>query len=285
MDGKVTYAGLEPDYYDLVEMMSQWYAEGLIDQDFLTRTTSTDPDFGIISADNAGVWTANVLMFDMYSNGASNPDFELVGTSYPVKEEGAPIMYLSEAKATGVGYVVTTGCSDVETCLRWIDYWYSEEGTFLANYGIEGLSWENDEAGNPHLTELILCSEIGLPSSLTSSIYCINSGPFVEDCTRNQYFFGENQRATMEIWDRSDAPICSECFPENAGLTTEEAEDYSAIMGDIETYMEETISSILVGNASPDTLKEVADNLHSMNIDEAIALKQAAYDRYVSKAN
>lgn len=285
VNGEVTYAGLEQDYYDLVTLMAQWYAEGLIDADFLTRTTSTDPDFGLISADDAGVWTANVLMFDMYSNGMSNPDFQIVGTPYPVKSEGAPMMYLNEAKATGVGYVVTTACHDVETCLRWIDYWYSEEGTFLANYGIEGLSWEKDENGNPHLTELILASEIGLPSSLTSSIYVINSGPFVEDCTRNQYFFGDLQRETMETWDRSDVETCSEGFPENAGLDTEEAETYAAIMGDIETYMEEIISSILVGNTPADALEDIAENLHAMNIDEAIALKQAAYDRYMAKAD
>ena len=215
----------------------------------------------------------------------SNPDFQIVGTPYPVKSEGAPMMYLNEAKATGVGYVVTTACHDVETCLRWIDYWYSEEGTFLANYGIEGLSWEKDENGNPHLTELILASEIGLPSSLTSSIYVINSGPFVEDCTRNQYFFGDLQRETMETWDRSDVETCSEGFPENAGLDTEEAETYAAIMGDIETYMEEIISSILVGNTPADALEDIAENLHAMNIDEAIALKQAAYDRYMAKAD
>ena len=284
VDGEVKYAGMEQDYYDLVTLMAGWYAEGLIDQEFLNRTTTTDPDSGLIAADDAGVWTANVLMFDQYLNSTPNDAFALTGTAYPVKSEDSPIMYQNEAKATGVGYVVTTACSDIETCLSWINYWYSEEGTFLANYGIEGLTWEYDDAGEPHLTELILASEIGLPSSLTSSIYCINSGPYIEDCTRNQYFFGENQRAAMEIWDRSDKETCSEAYPESAGLTVDESEAYSAIMSDIETYMEETISSVLVGNVSTDTLQEIADNLTSMNIEEAIALKQAAYDRYMAKA-
>lgn len=284
VDNQVTYAGLEQNYYDLVTLMAQWYSEGLIDQDFLTRTTTTDPDSGLIASDDAGVWTANVLMFDQYLNSIDNPDFEIVGTSYPVQSEDSPIMYLKEEKATGAGFVVTTACHDVETCLRWIDYWYSEEGTFLANYGIEGLTWEYDESGQPHLTELILASDMGLPSSLTSSIYIFNGGPFVEDCTRNQYFFGDLQKASLETWDMSDRDTCSEAYPESAGLTTEESETYSAIMGDIDTYMEEIISSILVGNASTDQLSEIANNLHAMNIDEAIKLKQDAYDRYMSKA-
>lgn len=283
-DDQVKYAGMEQDYYDYVTLMSKWYADGLIDPDFLSRTTTTDPDNGLISSGDAGVWTANVLMFDMYGDMVDDPNFAITGTSYPKKAADAPMMYLNEATVTNPGYTVTTACHDAETCLRWIDYWYSEEGTFLANYGLEGVSFEYDENGEPHLNETILQSEIGLPSSLTCSIYITSGGPYVNDCNRLQYYFGENQKAAMDIWDRSDEAFCSEGYPANAGLTTEEAETYSSIMGDIETYMEETITSVLVGNEDLSKLEEIADNLTSMKIQDAIALKQAAYDRYMAKA-
>jgi len=172
----------------------------------------------------------------------------------------------------------------VDTCLKWIDYWYSEEGSFLANYGLEGVSLEYGPDGQPHLTETILQSPIGLPSSLTCSIYITNGGPYVNDTSRLQYYFGENQQAAMELWDRSDDPICSEGYPASAGLTTEEAEEYAATMSDIETYMEEIITSVLVGNEPVSKLEEIPGNLTAMGIENAIALKQAAYDRYSSKA-
>ena len=280
-DGQVKYAGMEQDYTDFVTEMARWYADGLIDPDFLSRTTTTDPDFGLITSGAAGVWTANVLMFDMYGDMVDDPDFAITGTSYPKKSPDAPIMYVNDASPTNPGYTVTTDCHDVETCLRWIDYWYSEEGTFLANYGLEGVSFEYDEQGNPHLNEAILQSPIGLPSSLTCSIYITNGGPYVNDTFRLQYYFGENQKAAMEIWDRSDDAICSEGYPSDAGLTTEEAEEYAAIMSDIETYMEEIITSVLVGNEPVSKLDEVAGNLTAMKIEDAIALKQAAYDRYL----
>jgi putative aldouronate transport system substrate-binding protein len=284
VDGQVKYAGLEQDYYDYLELMTKWYADGLIDQDFLTRTTTTDPDTGLISSGDAGVWTANALMFDTYSDMVDDPDFAITGTAYPKKSEDAPMMYTSEDKVTGGGYAVTTDCHDVETCLRWIDYWYSKEGTQLANYGIEGISFEYDENGEPHLNETILQSDMGLPSSLTLSMYVTNGGPYVNDCNRTQYYFGDLQRSALETWDRSNETFCSEGFPASAGLTTEEAETYSSIMSDIETYMEETVSSILVGNAPISTLDDMAKNLKSMNIDGALELMQGAYDRYMAKA-
>ena len=284
VEDQVKYAGMEQDYYDFLTLMVQWFQEGLIDPDFLSRTTTTDPDNGLIASGDAGVWTANVLMFDMYKDMVDDPDFAITGTSYPKKSPDAPIMYQNDASPTNPGYCVSTDCHDVETCLRWIDYWYSKEGTFLANYGLEGVSFEYDPEGNPHLNETILQSPIGLPSSLTCSIYITNGGPYVNDTSRLQYYFGENQKAAMEIWDRSDDPVCSEGYPADAGLTTEEAEEYASIMSDIETYMEEIVTSVLVGNEPVSKLEEVADNLTAMNIQRAIALKQAAYDRYLAKA-
>lgn len=284
VEDEVKYAGMEQEYYDFVTLMTQWYADGLIDQDFLSRTTTTDPDTGLISSGDAGVWTANVLMFDMYGDMVDDPDFAITGTTYPKLSEDSPMMYLSENSVTGTGYTVTTACHDVETCLKWIDYWYSEEGTFFANYGVEGVSFEYDESGNAHLNEAILQSPIGLPSSLTCSIYITSAGPYVNDCYRLQYYFGDLQKTAMESWDNTDETYCSEGYPSAAGLTTEEAETYSAIMSDIETYMEETISSILVGNMDVSALNEMAGNLEAMEIQEAIDLMQAAYDRYLSKA-
>ena len=55
-------------------------------------------------------------------------------------------------------------------------------------------------------------------------------------------------------------------------------------MGDIETYMEETVTSVLVGNTPVSALEEMTEKLETMNIQKAIALKQAAYDRYQAKA-
>ena len=118
------------------------------------RTTTTDPDMGLISASDAGVWTANVLMFDMYGDIVDDPNFAITGTTYPKNAPDAPMMYLNEASVTAGGYTVTTDCHDVETCLRWIDYWYSEEGTFLANYGLEGVSFAYDENGNTPVSAL-----------------------------------------------------------------------------------------------------------------------------------
>lgn len=51
-------------------------------------------------------------------------------------------------------------------------------------------------------------------------------------------------------------------------------------MGDIETYRSETYLSMLVGEASTAKLTKIPSVQESMNIDRAVQLKLAAYNRY-----
>ena len=40
--------------------------------------------------------------------------------------------------------------------MRWIDYLFSEEGSYLMRYGIEGKTWTRDENGYPVYVDGIL---------------------------------------------------------------------------------------------------------------------------------
>ncbi len=39
--------------------------------------------------------------------------------------------------------------------LKWLDFWYFDQGRILSNYGIEGVFYELDSAGQPQRTERI----------------------------------------------------------------------------------------------------------------------------------
>lgn len=63
-------------------------------------------------------------------------------------------------------------------------------------------------------------------------------------------------------------------------MTAKEAEDYSSAYGNIETHVNETVLKIIVGEASLDTWDDMVANIESMGIQDCIAIKQAALDRY-----
>ena len=54
------------------------------------------------------------------------------------------------------------------------------------------------------------------------------------------------------------------------------------LMGDIQTYYQETLNAFIMGTKPISELQEFKDTLNSMGLEEAIGIMQAAYDTYIS---
>ena len=66
-------------------------------------------------------------------------------------------------------------------------------------------------------------------------------------------------------------------------MTAKEAEDYSSAYGNIETFVNENVLKIIAGEASIDTWDDMIKGIQSMGIQDCIAIKQAALDRYSAR--
>ena len=63
-------------------------------------------------------------------------------------------------------------------------------------------------------------------------------------------------------------------------LTAEESEEQMSIMGDITTYVNEMTLKFITGQESLDNWDEYCDYIWGLGLEDAIALEQAALDRY-----
>ena len=64
-------------------------------------------------------------------------------------------------------------------------------------------------------------------------------------------------------------------------MNTEENSTYSSLMADISTYVEAAYNEFIIGERSLETDWDAyVQSVIDMGIEEAIACKQAAYDRY-----
>jgi putative aldouronate transport system substrate-binding protein len=54
-------------------------------------------------------------------------------------------------------------------------------------------------------------------------------------------------------------------------------------MSQVDTYLNETMTAIINGQKPITEFDKMVETIKSMGIDEAIAVHQAAYDRYQSK--
>ena len=67
-------------------------------------------------------------------------------------------------------------------------------------------------------------------------------------------------------------------------LTQDESVDRAAIMGDVETYVQEKTTQMITGVLDIETEWDTyISDIESMGIADATAITQAAYDRYLQR--
>ncbi len=291
-DGKVHYGQYEPAYKDFLATWSKWYAEGLLHADFLTidRKGLDAAMLNGTSAAMVGYGGSNIgnYMGAMKDKGTS---FNLAGAKNPVVVKGETSWTGHiDVPFNGTGAIITTAAKDPVAIVKWLDYAYGPEGHLLANFGTEGVSYimVEDYPGFegkmfPKYTDLVTNNPDGLTINQTLKIWVRAgySGPMIQD---KRYIFQYYQLPQqVEAWQNwADSNAAAHKFPP-VTLTPEESEDFADIMSQVNTYMEEKYAAFTTGQDSLDVFDDYLAQLKRMDIEDAIALQQAAYDRYMAK--
>lgn len=163
-----------------------------------------------------------------------------------------------------------------------LDYGYGDEGHLLFNFGLEGVSYTM-QGGNPTYTDLILHNPDKLAPSQAIAMYSRASyfGPFVQDVAyMEQYYMLPEQKEAVNIWADTDA---EEYMLPPVQKTERESAEFSAIMQDATTLVDEMSLRIILGIDPLDSFDDYVAQLKALNIDRAIAIQKAALDRYNAK--
>lgn len=289
-DGKVQYGFMDEGYKEYVETMARWYKNGLIDQEIFgndNKVTSskllndkTGASYGFIGS-AIGTYTNNAK-----ANEGTNPDFKLVAVQYPVLNEGDEPTFVNRSwdVRTANMAAITTACEDVEAAVAYLDYWYGEEGNILKNFGIEDLSYTMVN-GEPKYTDLILKNPDGLSVGQALGRYTRASNPtvgFIDVRYYEQYYQLEEQVEAMYLWNEY-ADNALEVLMPTVTATSEEAEELATLEGSIKTYVSEELTKFIMGSRDISEYDSFVEALKSMNVERAIEIKQAAYDRYMAR--
>ena len=287
VDGEVRYGVIQPEFKDYLTMMNQWYSEGLINDLFLSQGDYQNlQDTSAITTGTAGIWygLAGQDMTNL-KEACVDENASLNGIGYPTVD--GSLSHLGEVGALFDSdmWSITTACEDPEVICQYIDYVYSDAGMLLANYGVEGETFEYDENGTPVLTDLVL-NNPDYPYATALNIFCcdrMTPAPFVIDEARTRADYTEEQVSAIEIWSNATDGLYN--IPSTGvNMTVDESEEYNSIYSDIETYMDENVVKFIVGDKSLDEFDAFVDTLKQMGIEDCIAIEQAAYDRYLENA-
>lgn len=283
VDGTVHFTMMEDGYVEYLTMMNQWWQAGLIQPDMAGFEKQSDY-LDLIYNEKIGVMNTSAANITSYADNTGNKDAYYVGMPYPTKDGGKThLSAVGEPIQTQYEYTVelTTNCENIELAVQWIDYMYSEEGSFLFNWGIEGQAFEYDENGNPAFTELITNNPDGLPMQNAVFCYAMTYAPFVEDSHRYWTAYTEEQIDLVTMWAETRDNEYS--FPVTCVPSVEDQIEFAGIYADLQTLIEESVLKFITGDTALSEYDAFRQKLIDGGIERCIEIYQDAYDRYMSK--
>jgi ABC-type glycerol-3-phosphate transport system substrate-binding protein len=190
-------------------------------------------------------------------------------------------------------FFIPSGSKNVEKAVKMIDYFVTDDYFILNEYGIEGYTFKygadgipeklpnsssmigNDydifpalwtantvfprfqkgDSGTEMVTLRVMASEMGYPDGFKLKF------DFADNYFARNYAFAYNIDAQM-------------AFP-----TSREMDRISALFPDLNTYSEELMASLVIGDKSLDNWESYMADLRRLGLDELVAIYQARMDR------
>ncbi|HHY82946.1 MAG TPA: extracellular solute-binding protein [Clostridiales bacterium] len=277
-NGKVVYEWISPRMKDWLAEMNKWYQAGLLDPDM--NSQNRDKYTAKAIGDIAGAAVSDMTMqFPQWNERMRNdfPNAKWEGIVPPKGPYGDRMME-KEQPTENIHYGITKDCKNPEVVIKWLDYMFaSEEGKILmGNFGIEGLSYVMVD-GKPQFTDFILKSEFG--SGIAQASLGVN-GSFprilMKEMIEQRFLQYDGEVAQSNKATQYYVPS----FP-RVLASKEETDTYASIMADITTYKDEMVIRFIRGQEPLDNFDQYVKSIQGMGIEEAIAIKQRQYDRYM----
>lgn len=278
-DGKVQYCVPMDGFRDYVQLIADWYSEGLISPDFVSQTmnnTATDDE---IVGNASGFFTTSV-------NGLTNlsgyePDSNVQPVRAMVLEEG-DLSGFDDAGTSRVskgGAAVACSCPEIELAVQIIDYCYSDDGILLSNYGVEGVSFEYDDNGEPVLTDLVTNNPDGYDFALALIKYTSSTPCSICINERNFLGYTDAQVAAIDLWLRNT----DSTMAPGAVWTVDAQTEYSSIVSDLGSFVSTMCLQFITGEKSMDEWDSFIEEVtSSFDVERMTELYQEAVDTYLS---
>ena len=282
-NGKVEYGPINDGYLPFLTKMNQWYADGIIDPDFSSRTHA---DY--ISNTINGVYGAIGMAYGdvgpmMLGGQALVPEYQLKPVLMPTTYDNQTIHLRQgdELVRSSNSYMAAKSVDDNidEIIAAYLDYWFSQDGGDLFSMGPEGVSYQWNDEGT---YDWIYPDLVNTPDADFWTLMDRFKSHYIQTYLRDSAAY-DNRPEVWECIDYWTTQLDDWRMPHSITHTTEEAKELADIESDINTYRDEMSFRFIMGQSPLHEYGAFVDQMKKLNIDRAIEIKQAALDRYMAR--
>lgn len=281
-DGTVAFGPMESEYKTYLETMHKWYAEGLLGPNCLIHSEAwkTENIVNGLTGSFAGLDNA----WRYYLPGMQENDAAAAMSPVAWPQDAAGARYTPREDVAGhmatTVTVITSECKNPEAAVRFIDYMYSEKGSNLLTWGVEGKSYTVVD-GQKQLTELALTPD---PEKgwLLLYEYAIGHASFPKYDGEAVVLasYPEEQLIAEQTWaDASTALI----YPPYITMSVEDKAYCDSVMDDAANYITEMEVKFITGEEPLSNYDAFVAQLDRMGVTKALDIYRKAYEAYMAR--
>lgn len=281
-NGKIHYGMVDENAKIAFQYFNKLYSEKLVSSEMYTHGSSDGIAQGTEGLNGSGYHALPRFVF-------GNMTVEKEAT-YPcmpaLSSEVNPVQ--TTTKGTGITqgvFALTDKCSEEVrvAMMRWLDYLYSEEGSWLIHYGPEGHIWE-PSPNNPELNVYIQPTD-------GRNVEEVRGGEITPDCGAacpkwvrwtTEGAWDDVQQQARIAWNEKNLNPYSKIILPDMYLTEEEQSIVDMYSTDLKKYRQENGAKFVVGEKSFDEWDSFVQGMKDMHVDDMIAAYQTAYDRWAA---
>ncbi|WP_010268357.1 extracellular solute-binding protein [Paenibacillus senegalensis] len=261
-------------YREMLEFIHQLYAENLLDLEIFTIQESNFREKGAEEVYGAVITTNPITAFNLDN---------YVGLGALEGPYGDRLYSHVKAPLAWIGaFVITDKNPHPEATVRWIDWFFSDEGADFYFRGIEGETFEYKEDGTWDYVKDITDNANGLTVSQARNKYFTWNGGSYPGYVQDHYFMGaESYPNALETGEKA-APYAPEEIWNPFTYTAEENNFMASVAVDIHTYMAEMESKFIAGDTPFSEWDSYIATIERMGFDKYMEIANAAYERYMN---
>ena len=284
INGKVRYPPVTENYKAYLTYMHKLYAEGLLDKEVYSQADEQRKAKG--QNNQIGLfpdWFSYFTTGQNETEALDNPMFQPL-TSEVSKKAVVP----GSPRLVRGAFALTEKNPSPEASLRWVDYFYSDEGYTYLNQGPEGALWEYKENKDGKKVKVYtkdvdltntedsrgkVSPDYGITAP-TKSVTIPAIKEKVDDPDLKPFDEFVKKETENKITKYAETP-----FP-LVYLTKEQQDQVSTVRTDLQTYVEQMEAKFITGVEPLDNWDKFVSTINSMGVDDYVKVYQEAYDTW-----
>ncbi len=280
-DGTVAFGPMEQEYKAYLETMNKWYAEGLLGSNCLIHSEDWKTENIISGLTGSFTGLDNAWRHYLPSMQEKNENAALAAAPWLRNEAGVRYTPRQEA-ATHIANsvtVITSACKDPVAAVKLIDFMYSEEGSTLLTWGVEGQSYQVVD-GKKQLTDLALT--MAKEGYLTLYYYAIGHAAFpkYDGETVVLASYPEEQLLAEKTWADASTRLI---YPPYIKFSAADKAFCDQVMEDVSNYITEMELKFITGEEPLSNYDAYTAQLDRMGIGKVLEIYHSAYAAYQQK--